>query len=190
MFYKTPLILAVVLVAALSVNAKVTYQKGLVPEKAGSGSANTHAFYVVGDRNGYKFSVLKNEAGKWSEATCGNVVQGSKGLGPNGASFYTAPCEVDASTGDQVVKVQCIDPTNPKAERAGSATISWYKGPTQDGQRSYGIHVESQGNIYLGTTLASEQGTPLIQGPFSLGGLQNQGVIINCNGKERTRLAN
>lgn len=86
--------------------------------------------------------------------------------------------------------MQCIDPKNPKLERAGSATITWYKGPIPDGQRSYGIHVESQGDVYLGTTLASEAGTPLVQGPFSLGGLENQAVIINCNGKERTPLAN
>jgi len=142
--------------------------------------------FVIGDKNGVKFRTLKNGAGHWSDATCGNVIQHSKGLGPHGSSYYTAPCEVNAAKGDQVVQVQCLNPKNPKENASGVATITWYKGPTKDGQRSYGIHVASKGNIWLGTSLSSEASTPLIQRPFSLGGLKNEAVIINCNNNNRS----
>lgn len=93
---------------------------------------------------------------------------------------------MNASKGDQVVAVQCIDPKHPKQNKSGHATITWYKGPSRDGQRSYGVHVETEGDIWVGTTLESSASAPLSKGPWSLGGLKNEAVILNCHNNKRT----
>lgn len=134
---------------------------------------NLHSF-TVGDHNGVRFSTVKK-----SEATCANTVANSGNLdGKN--PYFTTPCQIDASKADQTVQVQCIDPKNPKKKLGGKATITWYKSPNSDKQRSFGVKVSANKKIWLGTTAKEEATAPLINGKWSKSGLQGAAIIINC----------